>query len=36
MPKKKPRKRSKKTSGGIAFALRRTAVWFITASAISI
>lgn len=37
MPKKKkPRKRSKSTTSGITVTLRRTAVWLITAGAISI
>jgi endonuclease G, mitochondrial len=36
MPKKKPRKRSRSATSGIAVALRRTAVWLITAGAISI
>ncbi|QRY30536.1 DNA/RNA non-specific endonuclease [Variovorax sp. PDNC026] len=36
MPKKKPRKRSSSSPRGIVVTLRRTAVWLITAGAISI
>ncbi|QNK67755.1 DNA/RNA non-specific endonuclease [Variovorax sp. PAMC26660] len=36
MPKKKPRKRHRSVTSGIAVTLRRTAVWLITAGAISI